>query len=167
MKLTPAEGAKLLKRLNEEYRALLERESQTCFFKAASTENPEELRPVYDYDEMTNALRELENKIRKLRHAMNQFNTTCEVPGFSMTIDEMLVYLPQLTRKKERLAELRSHLAKERMPLYSGSMIIDYLYANYDIEKAKEDFTKVADELNRAQMALDKLNANATFDFIG
>ena len=44
-----------------------------------------------------------EEEIRKLKHALNVFNASNKVPGFEMTVDEMLVYLPQLSREKNKL----------------------------------------------------------------
>lgn len=60
-------------------------------------------------------LRELEDKIRKVKHAINQFNLTQDVPGFNMTIDQMLIYIPQLTARKNKLNRMRSRLPKERV----------------------------------------------------
>ena len=98
-----------------------------------------------------------------MKHAINTFNLTHEVPGFGMTVDMMLVYIPQLTRKKQRLSAMKDRLPKVReMTRVAG--IIEYSYANYDVEKAAEDFMKVSDELSRAQTALDVLNNSVKFE---
>ncbi len=54
----------------------------------------------------------MEAKIRKLKHAINIFNATQTVDGFDMTIDELLVYIPQLTKRKSKLLEMKSRLPK-------------------------------------------------------
>ena len=37
------------------------------------------------------------------------------VDGFGITIDEMLVYIPQLTKRKIKLLKMKSRLPKERV----------------------------------------------------
>lgn len=109
----------------------------------------------------------MEAKIRKLKHAINIFNATQTVDGFDMTIDELLVYIPQLTKRKSKLLEMKSRLPKERVEEQYGrqSSIIDYTYANYDIAAVEADYEKAADELSRAQLALDAVNQRETFEF--
>ena len=134
MNYTSAEANKLLKKLNDEYSALLDKETRSRDFRAAMGEDIASVRPAYDYAETQARLAALEEKIRRLKHAINCFNTTHFVDGFDMTIDEMLVYIPQLTRRKNKLLEMKSRLPKERVEeQYGQSNIIDYRYANYDI----------------------------------
>ena len=167
MNYTSAEANKLLKKLNDEYTALLDKETRSRDFRAAMGEDVASVRPVYDYAETQARLAALEEKIRRLKHAINCFNTTHFVDGFDMTIDEMLVYIPQLTRLKNKLLEMKSRLPKERVEEQYGrpSNIIDYRYANYDIAAVEADYEKTADELSRAQLALDAVNGRETFEF--
>ena len=167
MKYTSAKANKLLKKLNDEYAALLDKETRSRDFRAAMGEDVASVRPVYDYAETQARLAALEEKILRLKHAINCFNTTHFVDGFDMTIDEMLVYIPQLTRRKNKLLEMKSRLPKERVEEQYGrpSNIIDYRYANYDIAAVEADYEKTADELSRAQLALDAVNGRETFEF--
>lgn len=166
MKYTSAEAAKLLRKLNEEQGALREKESKVSQFVASLEEDIESVRPVYDYKETQEKLAELEKKVRVLKHAINQFNLTTEVPGFGMTVDQMLVYIPQLSEKKRKLAEMATRLPKERMNAggYGGKAIVEYMYANYDIAEAEADFEAVSEELAKAQTALDVVNNSATLE---
>ena len=84
-----------------------------------------------------------------------------------MTIDELLVYIPQLTKRKSKLQEMKSRQPKERVEEQYGrqSSIIDYTYTNYDIAAVEADYEKPADELSRAQLALDAVNGRKTFEF--
>ena len=152
MNYTSAQANKLLKKLNDEYTALLDKETRSRDFRAAMGEDVESVRPVYDYAETQIRLAELEAKIRKLKHAINIFNATQTVDSFDMTIDELLVYIPQ---PKERVEEQYGR----------QSNIIDYTYANYDIAAVEADYEKAADELSRAQLALDAVNQRETFEF--
>ena len=115
MKVTSAQAAKLLKKLNEEYSALIKKERLSSTFLAASGEDPESLRPAYDYADTQRKLAEIEKKVRTVRHALNLFNSTHTVPGFDMTVDQILVYIPQLTSKISKLSEMKSKLPKMRV----------------------------------------------------
>ena len=97
MKYTSAEAAKLLRKLNEEKNSLMKREELSSVFIAAVGENVEDVRPEYDYRKTQDGLEELDRKIRVLKHALNVFNLTQTVPGSDMTIDQVLVYIPQLS----------------------------------------------------------------------
>lgn len=166
MKCTSAEAAKLLRKLNDEYTALLLREEQSKTFLAAMGEDVESARPQYDYAETQLKLSELEEKIRRLKHSINLFNVNFTIEEFGMTIDEMLVYIPQLTKKKTKLYEMKSRLPKTREEDRYGrhSNIIDYRYANYDIDAVSEDYRKVSDLLAKAQTALDVANNTQYFE---
>ena len=166
MTYTSAQASKLLRKLSDEYDALLNREEKSREFHAAMGEDVESVRPEYDYEKTQDELNKLENKIRRLKHAIHQFNITHPVPGFDMTIDEMLIYIPQLTRKKNKLAEMKSKLPKARVEERLGrqSNIIDYIHINYDLSAVEADFGRVSDELSNAQIALDIVNTTDTFE---
>ena len=158
MLYTSAEAAKLLRKLNEEKEALEALEARSSVFHAAVGEDVESVRPEYDYAAVQRDIAALEAKIRAVKHAINRFNVAHQVPGFDMTIDQMLVYIPQLTRRKQKLLAMQGRLPRQREPGY-GANIIDYSYANYDIEAAREDYAKASDELAQAQTALDAANS--------
>ena len=158
MTYTSAQAAKLLRRLNDEYAAMLEREVLSREFNAAVGENVDAVRPAYSYADAQAAQRDLEEKIRKLKHALNLFNAT-------HVIDEMLVYIPQLTKRKSKLAEMKSKLPKYRVAeLGRISNIIDYTYLNYDLSEVEADYARVSDELANAQLALDAINNRDTLE---
>lgn len=160
MKYSSAEAAKILRKLNEDQAALKEKEDKSSVFIVAIEEDVDSVRPAYNYEDVNAKLEELEKKVRIVKHAINTFNLTTEVPGFGMTVDQMLVYIPQLSEKKRRLAKMAARLPKERCNSsgYGNKTIVEYQYANYDIEQAEKDLTVVSDELARAQTALDVVN---------
>ena len=164
MKYTSAEAAKILRQLNEDYSSVLNMEAESCTFIAAVSEDIETVRPEYDFEETQKKLAEIEEKIRRVKHALNVFNTTHTVPGFDMTVDEMLVYIPQLTRKKNKLAGMKDRLPKVRQNSNFRTNIIDYSYANYDIKAAEAEYARAAETLARAQLALDTLNSTETME---
>ena len=94
------------------------------------------------------------------------FNLTTEVPGTGMTIDEVLVYLPQLAQRCEKLRGMQACLPKERSDAssYNQSNFIEYKIANYDIDAARAAYAAASNELSRVQLALDKANMTNTFE---
>ena len=165
MKYTSAEAGKLLKKLNEEQASIILRENGGKEFLAAVGEDIGSVRPDYDFKATQKALDEIEAKIRKLKHALNVFNSTTVIPEFGITIDEMLVYIPQLTAKKNKLAEMKDKLPKVReQTRMSVSAILDYRYLNYDVKEAAAEYEKVTDTLAKAQNALDYVNMNKTLE---
>jgi len=164
MKLTSAEANKLLRKLKDDHSALLEREWEGRLFIAATTEKLEDARPDYDYKETQETLAVLETKIRKIKHAINLFNVSQPIDGSGMTIDEALVYIPQLSERKRKLATMRTAQKKSRNANTKSTNLIEYTYANYDIEQAEQDFQAVSEELARVQNALDLINSTVQFE---
>lgn len=164
MKYTSAEANKLLRKLNDEKTSVMYREENGKEFLAAVGEDIESVRPNYDFTETQNALAGIETKIRKLKHAINVFNSTTVIPEFDMTIDEMLVYIPQLTAAKNKLARMKDKLPKVREQTRVNSSILDYRYLNYDVETVAAEYEKVTDTLSKAQNALDSVNMNQTLE---
>ena len=166
MKVTSAEAAKLLRKLNEDQAALKEREDKSSTFVASIEEDAESVRPVYDYAAVQKTLADYEKQVRQIKHALNVFNQTTEVPGFDMTVDQLLVYIPQLSEKKRKLTIYAGRLPKEREKAsgFGGKSIVEYKYANYDIAKAQADLEAVTEELSKAQTALDVINNSLTLE---
>lgn len=165
MRVTSAQAAKLLRQLNDELRALQLKEANSSSFVAAIQEDVESVRPAYNFKEMRDAQAEVECKIRKVKHAINVFNTTTIIPDFNITIDEMLVYLPQLNRQCEVLSKMRDAMPKVRVSSgYSSGNIIDYKYANYDIEEVGRYYAELSDTLAKAQTMLDLVNSTVEFE---
>ncbi len=163
MEYTSAQAAKLLKKLNEELAALRAKENISCVFTASIDEDIESVRPRYNYAETQASIEEYEGKIRKVKHALNVFNTTTVIPEFGITIDEMLVLIPQLSERKRRLSNMSQRLPKQREAAFGNKAIVEYTYANYDISQVTQDLEKVTDTLSAAQTALDVVNNSITF----
>ena len=115
MVYTCAEAAKVLRKLNEDLKVLRAKEVKGYRFTAAVDEDIESARPVYNYMETQEEQRRIEAGIRKVKHAINCFNISTVIPEFGMTVDEMLVYIPQLSERKKKLTEMASFLPKERV----------------------------------------------------
>ena len=165
MKCTSAEAGKLLKKLADEQASIILRENNGKEFLAAVGEDLESVRPDYDFVATQAALEEVETKIRKVKHALNVFNSTTVIPEFNITIDEMLVLIPQLTAQKNRLARMKDKLPKVReQGRMNVSSILDYRYLNYDVKEVAAEYEKTADLLAKAQNALDAVNMAKTLE---
>lgn len=165
MKVTSAEAAKILRKYNDDYVTLCAMEDQSRSFVAAVGEDIETVRPEYDFSETQKRKEELEAKIRRLKHEINTFNLTTKVTELDMTVDEVLVLIPQLTKKRSGLYAMKTVLPKTREASYgTKSPIIDYRYANYDIAEAEREYDRVSELLAKAQTALDTVNTTVTFE---
>lgn len=164
MKYTSSEVGKLLKKLADEKSSILLREVYGKEFLAAVGEELESVRPDYNFAATQAALDEVEAKIRKIKHELNVFNSTTIIPEFNITIDEMLVFIPQLTSKKNRLASMKDRLPKVREQSRVNSSILDYRYLNYNVEEVNAEYERVSDTLAKAQNALDAVNMTKTME---
>ena len=164
MKLTSAEANKLLRKLQDDHNALTSREVNSRMFVAATTENLEDARPEYDYADTQEKLEALEARIRQVKHAVNLFNSVQTIDEGGMTIDQALIYIPQLSARKRKLAVMRGAQKKSRNLNTKSTNLIEYTYANYDIEQAERDYQAVNAELARVQNALDLVNSTVQFE---
>lgn len=164
MKMTSAEANKLLRKLHDDHSALERMETESRTFVAATTEKLEDARPEYDYTVVQEKLAELEDKARHVKHAINLFNISQAIDGSGMTIDQALVYIPQLSERKRKLSIMRAAQRKRRNVSTKSSNLIEYTYTNYDIEQAEADYQSASDELARVQNALDLINSTVQFE---
>lgn len=164
MRYTSAEANKVLKGLEARLADLKKKESKSRSFCAASTEDIESLRPAYDFAAVQEQIASLEQDVRTVKHAINAFNVTHTLPGFGdMTIDQALVYLPQLSGRVRKLQEMAAALPRERVDSFRSN-IIDYVIANYDIADAEKAYHAEQEKLNAIQIALDAANSGDTME---
>lgn len=164
--VTSAEASKMLKKVLEEKTIVLANERQSCAFNASLGEDVDSVRPVYDYEKTQKTLEFFDQKIRILKHAINCFNASQTVGDAGITIDQVLVYIPQLTEMRSRLYDMQNRLPKQRTSVggIGSNTVIDYRYANYSVEKAKEDYMRISDELRKIQTALDVVNTTVKME---
>ena len=94
MKLTPDGAQKLIHSLEEERKQLVDQINKLSTFVVAVSEgDPEELRPEFDFSAVVDAIRSIDDRVRKIKHARNVFNTTTRLPEENLTVDEALVLM--------------------------------------------------------------------------
>ena len=164
MKLTSAEANKLIKQIRDEITLMETQEKNGYRFVAATIEDPEALRPKYSYGETAAELDAREEKIRRIKHALNLFNANTKPDGLDMTIDELLVWLPQVRDRLRKLAVMLGEPERARVTNSGRTSIIEYEYANYDHAQVQRDFEALTERKNKALTALDTANNTLRFE---
>lgn len=164
MKMTSAEASKMIKQLRDQIQLLRRQEASVLSFIAATTENVEDVRPAYSYEETAARYGELEEKIRKIKHALNVFNATTVPEGTGMTIDEILVFLPQATERLSMLTAMLSRPPKLRATDTGRTSIIEYEYLNYDLQAVQKDYDALTAKKTQVMTALDLVNNTVAFE---
>lgn len=157
MRYTSSEANKLLKKLKDELSYEKDYELCNSSYIRALEEKDEDVRPEYDIAESNKKIFELNEKIRKVKHKINEFNAKTVVPDTDgMTIDQVLIFMPQLHDMITRYSQMSRAQKKSRVT--GRTRFIEYTIANYDPADAKKLAEKYSDELSRLQSALDQVN---------
>ena len=162
--MTSAAANKWIKALEDEKAYYLSLESSSSVYILGEQEAED--KPEYDYVQMNQNIMMLDMKIRRIRHAVNVFNTTTVLPNLNLTIDEALVKMAQLNNRKAVLDIMRKRLPKERINSFGSfnKSIVEYQYVNYDLEQVKKDYQEITEEIMKIQLALDICNQTMTFE---
>ena len=167
MKMTSAIANKMLKKLNEDKEFWWRKEAEGRFYVAALDEEP--VIPEYDYEKIAKTIAEIDEKIVRIKHAINVANLTNEIAvGEQMlTVDQILVKMAQLNRRKMVLDQMRKQEPKVRIS--SGAFNArktapEYQYINYELDVVKRDYERIDEEIAAMQIALDKYNQTYEFE---
>ena len=164
--MTSAAANKLLRKLNEDKEYLLSKERERQSYVAALDEEP--VIPEYDYTEVSEKIAVIDEKILKIKHAINlaNINNMIDVGDITYTIDMALIRMAQLNSRKTVLAAMRKKQPKARVNniISSRKSSPEYEYINYDLAQVKKDYERIDEEIIQIQMALDKYNQIITFE---
>lgn len=166
-KMTSAYANKLLNQLNEDKDFWTTKERESYLYTAAVNEEP--VIPEYDYSEVAATIAEIDEKICKIKHAINLANVTntVEVNGAQISIDTILVKMAQYNKRKLVLDNMRKQLPKTRVNanMYNGrNAVPEYQYINYDLDLIKKEYEELNCEIMAMQIALDKYNQTYEFE---
>ena len=164
MKLTPDGAQKLIHSLEEDRKQLVDQINKLAIFVVAVSEgDPEELRPEFDFTVTVDAIRSIDEKIRKIKHGRNVFNTTTFLPEESITVDEALVLMATLNNNYGYFADLGNRQPKTRnRTQYKGD--IEYTYTNYNIGEAKKLAKDMYERILEIQSKLNLVNSTYNFE---
>lgn len=165
--MTSAYANKVLKKLNDDKEFWRRKEAEGHTYVAALDEDP--VIPEYSYTAVANAVEEIDEKIVKIKHAINLANITNEIVmgDKSMTVDQILVKMAQLNRRRATLDMMRKQEPKRRLntvSYVSRKNAPEYEYINYDLDVVKADYERIDAEIAEMQIALDKYNQTVEFE---
>lgn len=161
MFITSSEASKLLAKLTNDKETILSNEVAKRVFCAATSEDPEKLRPDYSFSVTQEKIDKINRRIMEIRHKLNLFNTSTVVID-GLTIDQVLIRMPQLQKQKNKLQRMMRASEKTRVSITGN--IIDYEYTNYNPKEAKNAFDEVSKEIDDLQLALDAINNTVKFE---
>ena len=167
MKITSAYANKMLKSLTEDKDYWAAKELASNTYVAAVGEEP--VIPDYDYAAVAATIEKIDQKIVKIKHALNLANATAKimVGNTEMSVDSILVRMAQLNCRKSVLDMMRKRLPKTRENSHSYTSryaVPEYRYINYDLELVKQDYERISREIMEMQIALDRYNQTALFE---
>lgn len=166
MKITSLAAGKRIKELNEKIQEIRTEIEKKSVFRCAVGEDMKSVQPDFNLATALANIDQLEAEMRDLKHKLNLFNTNTLVTD-TMTIDQALIRLPQLTERKKLLETMAARLPKTRYTDPYGrspGTIIDYEIANYDIQDAQTALQQVRNELFTLQEQLNVINSTKEFD---
>ncbi len=162
MQMTSAGANKLLRKLEDDKRYILTQEASAATYVV--TEGADAIIPAYDYHKTAQELEQVEAQVRKIKHALNVFNSTTVLAGLDITIDEALVKMAQLNQRKATLDMMRCRLEKERVVNFTRSNVVEYTCINYDLKDIQADYQAISQQIMDIQLALDLTNQTKTFE---
>lgn len=142
MKVTSAYANKLIRGYREELAALISSEKDTCTTIYGASETP--IETGYDFSSTQAEMDALNDKIAKLRHGINVFNTTTKLEGFDFTVDESLVRMAMLTEKKNRLSRMKGVRELVRNSVYRSEP--EFTKRNYDATLVEAEYQQRSEQ---------------------
>lgn len=166
-KMTSAYANKVLKKLQDDKSFWLSKERDGYLYVAAIDEEP--VIPEYDYNQISDEIKNIDRKIVKIKHAINVINSMSEIEigDESMTIDQILISMAQLNNRRSMLDNMRKQQEKRRVDsgFYGTRKTApEYQYVNYSIDEVKKDYEEIDSKIAAMQIALDKFNQTFEFD---
>ena len=169
MKMTSAYANKMIKKLKEDRDYWSEIEKDRHKYIVAPGE--EAIVPEYDFLEVHRTIADIDDKIIKVKHALNVSNSTnrVEIEGKSYTIDMLLVKMAQMTERKAVLGAMRKLSPRSRVMESSYGRLRqtptpDVQCINFDMEVVKAEYDRVESFINELLLTLDKYNQTVEFD---
>lgn len=159
---TSASANKLLRKLEDEKSHLLQMESETCTYVLAQDEEAEP--PAYDYAATRGRVHEIDERVRRIRHALHEFNMRTTLSESGMTIDEALIVMAQMSNECRRLDRMREILPRQREANRYGTKVVEYRYANFDVAQAQRDYLALSERIAELQLQIDLCNQTITFE---
>ena len=160
MKMCNSEAMKAIKELEEKKRNVIYNEDYRS--RISYKEGEEKVMTKYNYAETRKAIAEIDERIRKIKHALAVCNCTAVVDDFGITIGEALVYLAQLNAEYDQLDDLSEKDKLSRRITANG--VLEYTECLYDPEEATKDCEPLHSKICKLQVAIDRANLTNYID---
>lgn len=154
MKVCNSEARKLIKELEERKNLVVYTEEYRS--RISYKEGEEKTLTKYDYAATRKELCEIDERIRKIKHALAVANCSVKIDGFDITIGEALVYLAQLNAEYDRLDDLTDYDKLSRRITANG--VLEFTECLYDPEKVESDQRALYSQIGKLQVAIDRAN---------
>ena len=155
-----SEAMKAVKELEDRKRKIIYNEDYRSYI--SYKEGEEKVLNNYDYDKTRKEISEIDDRIRKIKHALAVCNCTAIIDDFRITIGEALVLLAQLHNEYNQLDDLSKRNKLSRRITANG--ILEYTECLYDPERAVDDMSNLCNKISRLQVAIDRANLTNFID---
>ena len=156
--ISVAYANKFVRQLKEKLNHIYGQEDSKSTYVEISGEKP--IIPDYDLKETRRHVADLMEDITTLKHAINQFNTTAELSGTDLTVDQALVRMAMLNQEKSRMLSMMQTQPKTVHNSYRNtSSVAQYDVANFNPEDAAKYYEQLESEITSIQLKQDSLNA--------
>lgn len=161
--VTSAAANKILRSLEDEKQYILLMEEESSIY--IETEGVSPIVPQYDYAETERKLEEIDQKVMRIKHAINMFNCATMLPGLGITIDQGLVKMAQLNNRRKILDSMRKRNSKARKKdFYGSSKFVEYECVNYDVNDINQTYDMISQQITDLQMEIDLCNQTMRFE---
>lgn len=160
MRMCNSEAMKAVKELEEKRKNVIYNEDHRS--RISYKEGEEKVLSKYDYAQTRKTVSEIDERIRKIKHALAVSNCTTVIDDFDLTIGEALVYLAQLNTEYRQLDELSEYNKLSRRITANG--VLEYTECLYDPEEVVSDMEKLKAKIGKLQVAIDRANLTNYID---
>lgn len=154
MKMCNSEAMKAVKELEEKKKNLIYNEDNRS--RISYKEGEEKVLNNYNYAETRKAVAEIDERIRKIKHALAVCNSTAVIDDFGITIGEALVYLAQLNTEYRQLDNLSRFPKLARRITANG--VLEYTECLYDPEEVTKNLEALHAKICKLQVSIDRAN---------
>lgn len=154
MKVCHTEAMKQIKELEIQKKTLLYNEDARC--TVSYREGEDKLSANYDYAQTRKKIREIDKRVRSIKHALAVANCKINVDAFDVTIGEALVLLAQLRAEESQLDDLTDRNQLSRRITQNG--VIEFTECVYDLETVENDLAELRKKISALQIAIDRAN---------
>lgn len=144
---------------NKEIDSIYSKERNSCTSTYLEGEKPTPSN--YNFMGTENDLDIYFKNITIIKNALRKFNMIEKGPITNQTIDELLVLLPLLNRRKQILEWLRE---KQQFSRRTVNGVTEHTYLNYSLDEVEDMYKSVCNKIVEIQEDINFVNSTKTFE---